>query len=592
MNQRARYRILGGVPAVLLLLALALLAFAPAASAAPETCATDGISPITNGEGGLGQEFTVGPAGGDLHAYALAAFGPGLATVSVLPIGASGDPDLTSPLASTRIDLPASASLTTVAFPRPLRLGAGTYVVFLVPDTAASWLFCVPGSGGGLWLYQALTPRWFHSQTEMLALGTDLRAQDLTPPALTVTPPVSPTRTPSVEFSSDDPAATYACSVDGAAAVACASPFQPAGLADGAHQVAITARDVMDNVSAPGIASFTVDTSPPTATITIVSPGNAADHSVAVTIALSEPGSFTCHLDGADLPCAASFAFLPGGEGPHTITVTSADALGNTGEDTAGFLADWTAPAVDQLDDIEATADGSDADERGRPGAVVEFAIVATDNFDPQPAVKCSPASGDLFPLGTTVVTCVATDANGNPSAAMSFRVTVVEPPPGAADIDLAYDPDAERLVVTETHDGDIRWYGRRTLVATAGDHQTRVNVRRINQVDRVMDDLDDGMMVKYLRYDGGPRLKPTSNGYAFRATERRNGSLKRLTIVVRAGRSAVIVKYSAADDESVIRYRDVRSDRTLRVVRVDGLAIPHLRSDAGRMLIDVPGGG
>jgi hypothetical protein len=84
--------------------------------------------------------------------------------------------------------------------------------------------------------------------------------------------------------------------------------------------------------------------------------------------------------------------------------------------------------------------------------------------------------------------------------------------------------------------------------------------------------------------------LRATSNGYAFRSSERRDGSLKRLVIAVRAGRNAVIVKYSAGSDQSVVRY--LRSDRTLRVVHVDGLVVPHLRSDAGRMLIDVGGGG
>jgi hypothetical protein len=97
---------------------------------------------------------------------------------------------------------------------------------------------------------------------------------------------------------------------------------------------------------------------------------------------------------------------------------------------------------------------------------------------------------------------------------------------------------------------------------------------------------------VQYLRYDGGSRLRPTSNGYGFQSSERRDGSLKRLVIAVRAGRNAVVVKYSAATDQSVVRYVDEQSSKTLRVVRVDGLVIPHLRSDAGRMLIDVGSGG
>ncbi len=53
----------------------------------------------------------------------------------------------------------------------------------------------------------------------------------------------------------------------------------------------------------------------------------------------------------------------------------------------------------------------------------VTFSVTATDNSDPAPVVNCSPASGSGFPIGTTTVTCTATDASGN-SSARSFTVT------------------------------------------------------------------------------------------------------------------------------------------------------------------------
>jgi hypothetical protein len=52
----------------------------------------------------------------------------------------------------------------------------------------------------------------------------------------------------------------------------------------------------------------------------------------------------------------------------------------------------------------------------------------ATDDTDPSPTVSCSPASGSTFALGTTTVTCTATDASGN-SVSASFDVTVEDPP-------------------------------------------------------------------------------------------------------------------------------------------------------------------
>jgi X-Pro dipeptidyl-peptidase len=48
----------------------------------------------------------------------------------------------------------------------------------------------------------------------------------------------------------------------------------------------------------------------------------------------------------------------------------------------------------------------------------------ATDNEDPNPVVACDPPSGSNFAVGTTAVTCTATDANGNSTSA-SFAVTV-----------------------------------------------------------------------------------------------------------------------------------------------------------------------
>lgn len=70
----------------------------------------------------------------------------------------------------------------------------------------------------------------------------------------------------------------------------------------------------------------------------------------------------------------------------------------------------------------------------------VTFSVTATDNCDPAPVVTCSPATGSGFPVGTTTVTCTATDASGNRSTS-SFTVTRAAlgfagflPPIGGAD--------------------------------------------------------------------------------------------------------------------------------------------------------------
>ena len=63
----------------------------------------------------------------------------------------------------------------------------------------------------------------------------------------------------------------------------------------------------------------------------------------------------------------------------------------------------------------------------GPGGSVVNYtAPTATDASDGPEVATCIPGSGSTFPLGTSTVTCSATDAHGNTSTA-SFSVSVVD---------------------------------------------------------------------------------------------------------------------------------------------------------------------
>ena len=59
-----------------------------------------------------------------------------------------------------------------------------------------------------------------------------------------------------------------------------------------------------------------------------------------------------------------------------------------------------------------------------KAGATVTFSPTATDAVDGSRPVTCTPPSGSVFPIGTTTVTCTATDASGN-TATGTFTVTV-----------------------------------------------------------------------------------------------------------------------------------------------------------------------
>jgi hypothetical protein len=65
-------------------------------------------------------------------------------------------------------------------------------------------------------------------------------------------------------------------------------------------------------------------------------------------------------------------------------------------------------------------------------GATLNYAAPgATDAADPAPNVNCLPASGSTIPVGTTTITCTATDAAGlHTSASFTAKVSYVSPIP------------------------------------------------------------------------------------------------------------------------------------------------------------------
>jgi hypothetical protein len=88
----------------------------------------------------------------------------------------------------------------------------------------------------------------------------------------------------------------------------------------------------------------------------------------------------------------------------------------------------------------------------------VNFTVTASDNC-PGVTVVCSPASGSIFPVGTTTVTCTATDTSNN-TATCSFTVTVFT-------ACLADESVPGNVVLFSTLTGDYRFCCNGQLVAT-----------------------------------------------------------------------------------------------------------------------------
>jgi HYR domain len=164
-----------------------------------------------------------------------------------------------------------------------------------------------------------------------------------------------------------------------------------------------------------GLLSLSVpDVTPPTVTPTVtgrLGKGgyHTSDVDVAWTVADDESG--VTKRDGCDdVKVTADTA-------GKTFTCTGVSQAGETTKSVT-IKRDTAAPALTVPPTV--VKDGA-----GAGGAAVDFAPTATDVIDPSPAIHCAPASGTVFPLGATRVSCNATDAAGHTSA-KDFEVLVL----------------------------------------------------------------------------------------------------------------------------------------------------------------------
>lgn len=123
----------------------------------------------------------------------------------------------------------------------------------------------------------------------------------------------------------------------------------------------------------------------------------------------------------------ASGSFFPLGSTTVECTVTDAHGASDSGSFDLTVV-DTTAPTLGPVADVAVTTDTPG-------GVVVTFdPPTAVDIVDPSPSVACAPASGSVFAVGSTTVTCSTTDASGN-GASTTFAV------------DVTYDPGIEWTV-------------------------------------------------------------------------------------------------------------------------------------------------
>ncbi|MCL7376581.1 VWA domain-containing protein [Streptomyces sp. 35G-GA-8] len=156
--------------------------------------------------------------------------------------------------------------------------------------------------------------------------------------------------------------------------------------------------------------ALTVTLAPPTRTVTS---GDPAAFDETITVAEDAP-------QGRRLTCTVQF--LLGTSPPGT------DAVGpNAAADPA--LTQAINIDVNDVDAPVVVVDDRTVTTRDPDGARVELTVTAVDANDGRLPVRCTPASGSLFPVGRTLVTCSATDSNGN-TGTDTATVEVLELPP------------------------------------------------------------------------------------------------------------------------------------------------------------------
>jgi HYR domain/PKD domain len=106
------------------------------------------------------------------------------------------------------------------------------------------------------------------------------------------------------------------------------------------------------------------------------------------------------------------------------ITATATDAIGNTSEFSAAVEVKQIG-SCDTPPTISCPTDLVVATDAGACSAEVNYTVNVNDD-KPGVSVTCTKESGSTFPLGTTSVSCTATDAAGN-TASCEFMVEVVD---------------------------------------------------------------------------------------------------------------------------------------------------------------------
>jgi HYR domain-containing protein len=220
------------------------------------------------------------------------------------------------------------------------------------------------------------------------------------------------------------PAASASDTVDGTDPVSCV-PASGSGFAAG--KTTIVTCTATDSRGLTASATFTITVgafAPPSGPqIALPDPLSVAPTSRSGAVVTYATPTAADPIDGAD-PVTCTPA--SGSQFPITTTSVVCSATDSAGRTATGSFDVTVRPADPPV--ITVPPDIATA-ATGPGGAEVTYAVTATDPHDGAVPVTCTPASGSTFAIGTTPVTCMATDSLSSTSTA-GFAVTVTQSTP------------------------------------------------------------------------------------------------------------------------------------------------------------------
>lgn len=155
-----------------------------------------------------------------------------------------------------------------------------------------------------------------------------------------------------------------------------------------------------------GVTDITVNaTSPAGATVTYAMPAAVDEDGIQPVESCDHASGATFQIGTTKVTCTASDL----DDSPSSVSTTFSVTVNDTDLAWSSVPSDVTVDATDHF------------------GAAVSFNPPRAVDEDPSsPAISCTHASGSIFPIGTTTVTCTAVDSDDSPSSITTvFHVTV-----------------------------------------------------------------------------------------------------------------------------------------------------------------------